>query len=359
MSGFFAKPNLDNLQFNQLPDSILTLSGQTQIANITGLTITDENNVFIPIIVTGGTNYDVLTYVNGKITLEPVAGGGSGVYSGASPTTCSVGGLASGSAIAGSSISDILQCMLVPTLNPTLTPNTISMSISPSATVFELGCSIGFTPTIVYNSGTVSPVYCGGTSTRTGVATCYVYTNLDGSQYSGVSASCLMPNKSIVLGNNTVFGVANYSAGIAPLKSNGSPMSGVTCGAGSLTSIRIVGGILPYYWGKSTVLPITNTCVVNGTKVVSCASGILPITYNSSASDYLWFAVPNGTPAKTCWYVNGTNNGAISGVAGQTWAQPFNVTGTSISGCWSNRVYNVYVTCLPTGTASGVAMCFC
>jgi len=356
---FFARPNLENITFKQLTDSVLTLSGQTQIASVTGLTLTDGVGSFVPIIATGGTNYDVLTYINGKITLEPVSGGGSGVYSGASPTTCTVGGLASGTAIAGNSITAILESILVPTLSPTLTPNSLSMTLSPTTTIFEIGCSIGFTASMSYNRGSVSPVYCGGTSVRTGVATCYSFTNISGLQYSGVTSVCSLPAAPITLGNKTVYGVTSFAAGLAPTKSNGTLMTGVTCGIGTISTSSSVVGVLPYFWGKSISTPITNTCVANGTKVIACANGTLPIIFNSSASDYLWLAVPNGTPAKTCWYVNGTNNGAISGVAGQTWAQSCAVSGvTSISGCWSNCTYSVYVTCLPTGTDSGVPMCF-
>ena len=109
MASFFARPNLEDVQFKQIPGSVLTLSGQTRIATTSGLTLTDGGTGFVPIILTGGTEFDVLTYRGGKMVLQPLSGSsGSGIYSGASPTTCTVGGLVSGSPISGCSISKIL-----------------------------------------------------------------------------------------------------------------------------------------------------------------------------------------------------------------------------------------------------------
>jgi len=138
---FFARPNLTDEQFKQLNgvDNILTLSGQTRIATTSGLTLTDGAGGYIPIIATGGTNYDVLTYCNGQITLLPQSGGGSGVYSGASPTTCTVGGLVAGTAIAGCSISTILEEILVPAI-----PLSSSLSIASGGASRQYGdCSVG------------------------------------------------------------------------------------------------------------------------------------------------------------------------------------------------------------------------
>jgi len=136
---FFSRPNLSNIEFKQISGSTITLSGQTQIASTSGLSLTDGLGGYVPIIATGGTNYDVLTYCNGKITLLPTSGGGSGVYSGASPTTCTVGGLTSGSPIVGCSISKILETILVPAI-----PLSSSLSIASGCASRQFGdCSVG------------------------------------------------------------------------------------------------------------------------------------------------------------------------------------------------------------------------
>jgi len=64
-------------------------------------------------------------------------GGGGGDYTGASPTTITVGGLPAGSTIAGLPISDILQSILVPYVAPAFS----SFSIGQSSPV-EVGTTI-------------------------------------------------------------------------------------------------------------------------------------------------------------------------------------------------------------------------
>ena len=117
---FFARPDLSNEQFKQLSGSTLTLSGTTQIATVSGLTLTDGVGGYRPIVGAGGNLGDVLTLAPDGSTIclmQPTGSGGTGVYLGASPTTCTVGGLPNDTVIFGESIQDILQCILEPFLN--------------------------------------------------------------------------------------------------------------------------------------------------------------------------------------------------------------------------------------------------
>ena len=91
--GFFARPRLSNEQFVQHADDVLTLTGQTQIATATGLTLTDGSGNNIPVTASGASaDFDVLTYCQGVISLKPsAASGGTNIYDCASPSTCTVG----------------------------------------------------------------------------------------------------------------------------------------------------------------------------------------------------------------------------------------------------------------------------
>jgi len=370
---FFARPNLDDTQFKQLPDSVLSLSGVTHIDNVTGFTLMDDFNNQIPIVVTGATNDYVLTYdcltdpLNPSIRLKCSASAGAFNYSGASPTTCTVGGLVSGTPIAGQPINTILQSILVPTLNPILTPNSITMSLLPSSPlIYEVGRSLALTLSITYGLGSVCPAYCGGTSVRTCAATGYSYVNIDGSSYAGASSSCLLPPKPVADGTNTVTGVAYYAAGTAPLKSDGTPMTGCTCSAGNLSINKSITGTYPWYWGKITCAApagvgrpsaacikheITgNTCggLNTGNKVVCTSTGTICTTFNTTDNDYLWFATPVASTTKCKWWVSDFNCGAIGGVvsaAGNLFPAPDTITGvTSVgTGSWSGQCYKVYV----------------
>lgn len=69
---FFARPKLDNDQFEQLSGTTLTLNGQTQIATISGFTLSDGNGGNVIITASGassGTTNNVLTYDGNVIKL--------------------------------------------------------------------------------------------------------------------------------------------------------------------------------------------------------------------------------------------------------------------------------------------------
>lgn len=58
---FFARPDLSDVQFRQCIGSQLTLSGQTRVASISGLSLVGDSS-YIPIHATGNTDGYVLTY---------------------------------------------------------------------------------------------------------------------------------------------------------------------------------------------------------------------------------------------------------------------------------------------------------
>jgi len=147
---FFARPNLDDTQFKQLKGSELTLSGQTQIATTTGLTLIGDGGTYIPIQATGASNNFVLTYYDdGVIPViklkESSASGGTTTYPYNESATTTVGGLVAGENLYNEQVVDILHDILVPTLYPTLTnPSISSFTISPSTTLYEVGyCAFG------------------------------------------------------------------------------------------------------------------------------------------------------------------------------------------------------------------------
>ena len=356
---FFSRPILEDLQFRQLSGSTLTLNGQTQIATISGLTLTDGNPVPTNVLLTASgasptTDGYVLTYRNNVISLEKSsASGGSTIYHGASPTTCAVGGLPAGCSIYNMCLADIIQDMVAPVLNPTLTPPSSSLSLSPITTIFEVGCSIGFTGTINFDRGCVSPVYCGGTPYRTGVADCYVFTDMGGNQYSGVTNSCTMSSIIITSGNNTAYGVVDYTAGIAPTKSDGNLMTGCTCSAACISSCAVVCGIYPYFYGNSVSVPTAgSTLLTTGTKCVTNSSNNVIVNYNVT-SKYIWLATPAISITKTKWEGSNAPTTNTESIPGGLFNAPTTVLVNSPSSCWSGINYKFYISNYPTSTIAG------
>ena len=331
MGNFFAQPNLDNLQFKQLVDSELTLCGKTKIATTSGLTLTNGVGGYVPIIATGGTNHNVLTYLNGNIVLRPITGNtGSGIYSGASPTTCTVGGLAASTAIYGQSISHILEQILVPTICPVVTgPANTSFTLSPPTTIYEVGtCVSNICAISCFSRGSVTPQYNSGSPYRSGLPNTYNYIQLGGTcAITNSTALCncyaFTPSK-IQIGNNAVSASITYSSGSTPVYDSTCAvwLTALPSGTTSPSLSYTICGLYPYYWGKvaSGGLPagvnrpvINKYLVTGGTKVVDNSNDLLLINFNSTSDDYIWFATPSEYASKTKWYVDALNNGNIGG----------------------------------------------
>lgn len=371
---FFARPNLEDTQFKQLSGSTLTLDGNIIINSVSGLSLSGDFGK-IPIIVTGETNNYVLTYddVDKVIKLkEPTASGGTGIYTCASPTTCTVGGLKSGSNIFNRKIEDILQDILVPTVTPTLTPNSFSMSILPTTTTYEVGCRIRLSACTTYNRGCVNPVYCGGPSVRTGNPTRYCYIR------EGISTGCTTSSLSntfpfdcmpIQFGATRICARVAYSAGLPPKRSDGTSMTASTCQSGiTSTCQRVIYGIYPYFWGKSTT-PITinqtlvnNACTLGNRCLLSSSGDIVVTNYCAGGVgqplEYIWVAIPATSPDRICFRGSNspTNTGTIPGdlfSSGVT----FNIN--SPSSCWNNVNYKFYISNYPTSTVTESGLNYC
>ncbi len=236
---FFARPNLDDIQFKQLTGTTLTLSGETRIANpVGGLAFVDEFGRTIPVVVTGASGQDVLTYVSGSsgvcLTLsQPTSGASTGVYLCKSPTTCTVGGLPTGSPIYNCPIDYILERILVPTIQPTkVEPSaTFSLSCFPSAPTgyYEIGTSISVTGSSTFSRGCAMPWYdsggtCIGASTpRSGLpfAYCYTFPTAVSISCSGLNYTHVFTTHNIV-GNETYTNKVFYLSGQTILNSAGS-----------------------------------------------------------------------------------------------------------------------------------------
>ena len=367
---FFARPILSDEQFKQLSGTTLTLSGQTRIANPNGFALSDGIGGYVPVIATGGTNYDVLTYCNGQIILHtPTSGTSSGTYTCSSPTTVTVGGLPAGSPISGCPISRILEEILVPTVCPTvISPSQSAFLFSPSTSVYEVNSCIALSITSCFSRGCNTPQFCGTSPFRSGLPSTYNYTGswgtcaiLSTALCNTLSFACIQINA----GNNTISGTVCYSIGPTPTYNS---CGGVYCtvlpaGVTSPACSCILCGMYPYFYGKvasggcpAGVKRPTATCalVIGGTKVVADSTGTLSINFNSSADDYIWFATPYASTTKTVWYVDALNNGTIGGAVspgGNLFPNNTPVCPVATA-LWGGQCYKVYISNYQTASAS-------
>lgn len=364
--GFFSRPNLDNLQFKQTIDSVLGLSGQTQILKTSGFTLSDGAGGNVIITASGAssaTNMFVLTYNHalGKIVLASGGtAGGLGLYPYDDHATVNVGGIngevsgitGSGYYLYNQQIADILQDMLAPILLPTLTNPSSSYSIFPTTSIYQVGDIINITGTSTFNRGTITPAY-GTSGNRSGAATAFEYI-FQGSSYIIGNPEYYLSSYVVSAGTNTFSNRVYYAQGEQPYDNNGSPYntplpSGIT----SLSSINIT-GIYPYFYGNvasggvaagSNRPTPTAALITGGTSVVEMSDGTISIDFNSTNDDYIWFAIPVGSTSKTKWYINSVNNGNIGGsvsAGGNLFPEYSSVTGVSTT-YWNGQEYKLYI----------------
>jgi len=377
--GFFARPRLSNEQFVQHTDDILTLTGQTQIATATGLTLTDGAGGNIPVTASGASaDFDVLTYCQGVISLKPsAASGGTNIYDLASPTTVTVGGLPDNSPISGLTVNCILKDILVPTLDPVLTnPSLSSFTILPSSLSYEVGTSISVTGTTVFNAGCINPQYTAASDCRSCGVSGYSYSNYG----IPVFVTCGLPSHVYCFGahvitspNNTISSTINYSGGTQPKDSSGANYSTPLAAGNTSTASKIIQGIYPWYWGGSIAAPDISTsgctqCLIDsydGKCVASSTGSIIVNNYNVTGK-YIWFAIPYASASKTSWQGcnNPSNNGVIPGglfPAATSWCvgSPENCWGTPTSpvGHTTPICYKVYVSNYATNINYGMRFC--
>jgi hypothetical protein len=107
--GFFTRPDLSNIQFQQMTGSTLTMSGTTNFSGVL-----KSKNVEIDASISGATSGDVLTYIGGgKIKLT--AGAGSSAFNGNRTVTRS--GIPNVN-VGGSTVNQFLEGYFFPSVPP-------------------------------------------------------------------------------------------------------------------------------------------------------------------------------------------------------------------------------------------------
>lgn len=309
-----------------------------------------------------------------------------------------VGGIPSGTtagSLYGKNMVELFDDLLFPTVNPTYTIPTITVSstitgireigltISPVVTLtgVENDASI-FTQLVIrkninsignVNIATVSSTASMTVTTTTSIASQFGYSDPNNPNLSfsitATESGFSMPAP-VSGGSSTVVysGTGDYNAGLPKNTNKGtthtatpairlttSPQAAST---GFASSNQTITGYYPYFYGKTSIQQTASQIKAiiesgGGTKVVNDASGGLSMAFNAS-SEWPWFATYNVYSTKTTWYENALNNGNIGGVT-DLFASPTSLTVTSPNGYWV-VIYKIYpankVTTLGTATIS-------
>jgi len=135
-----------------------------------------------------------------------------------------------------------------------------------------------------------------------------------------------------------------YADGPVLDNSRGTPFPTGQILAGNIETNQVVyEWIYPWFWGVTN--DIVTIDIPGGNEVLEKIAEDLAITFGSSSSEYLWFAVPSSEPSFLTWLVTLINQGSI-GSPSDLFAAP--VIESIASGNFSGIDYDLYVSNYPT-----------
>lgn len=213
-------------------------------------------------------------------------------YNLASPSTCGVGGIPEGTVLTGLSAFELFQKLLVPEKYGTLTPPSFSTSISPSTTLYEIGCNIcSLSVNGLFNRGCINPQYCSDSDKRVGSAIQYIYV---GDQIAGTypstsnTISQSLTNYTVLQGTQQWSVTVSYESGVQPKGSEGTPYNSA-CPAGSLSHTSSIVGVYPLYGTTSSISTLTKQTLVN----MSTANNVQLSLVSETGGNKQKFDIPN------------------------------------------------------------------
>lgn len=299
------------IQIDTLPSPVADI--ESRIYQFTGVTTSDYINGYFYQCIEDPDDAGTYIWVAKNVQ---AGGSGGGSLEKAITAAIDVGGIEAGDEFAvGTSYDDMWDALLNPTLYPTFTEPSASLTYSAN-TYYEVGTSIAATTaTISLNRGEITPAY-GTSGYRSGSATDYaIATSGADTEYSDSSASSAS-SESFALpaltraskGTIVLTATISYAAGEQPKDSKGgdyqSPLP-----AGSVTASKTINFIQPYYYGKSATptvsdfTELTKNVTAKGNKTFSFTTDNehMVFAYDSSYGNLKNIVDPNGFDVTSGW----------------------------------------------------------
>lgn len=250
--------NDTTIQVSSMPT--VTSADDGRIVQYIGATDTDYTNGYFYKCVESSATPG--TYIWEAVQVQEGGGSGSGSLGRAITAAIDVGGIDTGDTFAqGTSYDDMWDALLNPTLYPSFTAPSASLSYS-ADTYYEVKSTISAkTASESLNRGSISPAY-GTSGYRSGAATGYaIATSGADTEYSDSSASSgtfsIPALTRSSKGNIVLTATVSYAAGEQPKDSKGnnydSPLP-----AGSKTASKTMQFIQAYFYGKSSTPTISS-----------------------------------------------------------------------------------------------------
>lgn len=310
------------MTFPEPEDGVSVTAVEINSSNHLICTMSDDSTIdagYVPNLPKGGQKGQVLakkSNTDGDVEWKNESGGGGGGSAELQDdltTAISVGGIASGVTYeAGTSLEDLWRDLLEPTLYPSFTAPSASITYGASQ-YYAVGATVAaMTATVALNRGAITPAY-GTSGKRSGVATGYaIATSGADTEYSDSSESSGAFSVPVLTratkGTIVVTGTASYAEGEQPKDSKGnnydSPLP-----AGSKTASKTLTFIQPYYYGVSNSVTVadftglTENVTAKGQKTFNYTTNnqYMVFAYDSSYGDLKTILDGNGFDVTGGW----------------------------------------------------------
>lgn len=296
------------VQIDTLPSPVVGIAGR--IYQYIGTATSDYTNGYFYQCIEDPDNAGTYIWVAKNVQAGSSGGGSLGK---AITAAIDVGGIDAGDSFTvGTSYDDMWDALLNPTLYPTFTAPSASLSYS-ADTYYAVGSTISAkSATLSYNAGAITlngtkQNNRGGAATNYAIATSGADTEYSDSSTSSGSFSVSALTRS-TKGAITITGTVSFSQGPQPLDSKGnnydSPLA-----AGSVTATKTMNFILPYYYGKSSTPTVSNftgltqSVTAKGTKSFKFTTNneYMVFAYDSSYGNLSSILDPNSFETISGW----------------------------------------------------------
>lgn len=251
-------------------NEVTTPSGTTITVNASG----GGSGVVTSLTTLGTSGAATLNSSTGVLNI-PIYGGGFGSYTNLTPTPQPFPGnspfdnIATGTTFTNQTFEEMMNKMLYPTLNPTLTnpSSTFTLSQSGFREVNEI-TPLNFSST--FNQGSINPQYTSASNKRSGLPNTYNYTGtgVSNNASTSLSDSETVATYTVLQGSQSWTGSVSYDAGVQPKDSVGGNF-GSPLPAGTTSAItRTITGVYPVFATSSNLGTMTKQSLQSMTTYV-------------------------------------------------------------------------------------------
>ena len=236
-------------------NSVTTPSGTTITVNATG----GGSGVVTSLTTTGTSGAATLNTTTGVLNI-PIYGGGVGSYTNSTPTPQPFPGnspfdnIAAGTTFTNQTFEEMMNKMLYPTLNPTLTNPSSTFTLSQSG-FREVNETTALNFSSTFNQGSINPQYTSASNKRSGLPNTYNYTGtgVSSNTSTSLSDSETVAAYTVLQGSQSWTGSVSYDVGVQPKDSVGGDFDSPLPAGTTAAITRTINGVYPVFATSSSL----------------------------------------------------------------------------------------------------------